>query len=161
MAVVKKPREWGYGLAGLAPDSGKAGINEVTDAIINELKGLRELLADGIATGVLSAEVTALNLASVANGAQSATQTTTVTGALVGDIAFVVGSAATVDGGDATKIGHLVAQVTAADTVKWFLVNTSGAAVDVGSMNYTVYVIPAARLAAAVAAVATQYVDIE
>lgn len=71
--------------------------------------------------------------ASIASGAQSALQTITVTGATLGMEAQVFASV------DLQGLMP-VAYVSAADTVKFFLANMTGGAVDLGSATFTVRV---------------------
>lgn len=86
-------------------------------------------------TAYLKTTVLSVDLASVASGAISAIQTTTVTGAALGDTCWVDGVIGMEDG------GQLICNVTATDTVKWYLKNNSGGAIDRASQNYVVRVL--------------------
>lgn len=86
-------------------------------------------------------ELTAQDFASVANGAQSAAASITVPGVAFGDMVFP--PTASIDWGGA----ELFAYVSAANTVKLVVQNTSGGAVDLASATFKLLIArPSANL---------------
>lgn len=83
---------------------------------------------------VWAVEQTALDFASVATGAQSAATSITVAGVALGDM--VVGTSCSLD----QALVNLFAYVSAANTVKLIVVNTSGGAVDLASATFKVLI---------------------
>lgn len=100
--------------------------------------GLGNIATVGYLTGSA-----AIDFASTADNASSATSNITVTGAVAGDFVVAVSASGNID---TTNGVTLCAKVTAADTVGVFLINDSGGAFDPPSQTIRVLVIPKANV---------------
>ena len=105
------------------------------DGRVTAVGGVQPASTGGLMTWFQVAKHASLDLASVANGACSAENSESISGAALGDSCSVAAGTA-LEGG-----GFFRCAVTAASTVKWSFCNLSGSAIDRASDTYTIRVI--------------------